>query len=136
MIVASVITLLMLRMLFSGELTKAPTNPDVVEKLGAGEAVKDGRTARRVLIMLSIAVVLFVFQERLHISTGFIALAAAAISLVWIRPDLHAVLERVDWSVFFFFTGLFVLIGGLEQAGAFDPITTVLAGLGHDNPML
>ena len=135
-IVAMVVTLLMLRMLFSRELSKAPSSPDVVENLDAGEAMKDSQTARKVLIILGIAVMMFVFQEYLRLSTGFIALAAASISLVWVRPDFNAVLKRIDWPVFFFFTGLFILIGGLEAARAFDPIIRVLSRLGQDNPVL
>jgi Na+/H+ antiporter NhaD/arsenite permease-like protein len=135
-IVAALVTLLMIRVLFDKELSKVPEDPHVVEMLDAEEALKDSKTARRVLIVLGIAVFLFICQERLNLSTGFIALTAATISLTWIRPDLREVLERIDWPVFFFFTGLFILIGGLENAGVFEPITEALAGLGRDNPVL
>ena len=110
--------------------------PHVVEMLGTEEALKDAKTARRVLIVLGFAVLLFICQEKLHLSTGFIAISAAAVSLTWIRPDFREVLERIDWPVFFFFTGLFIMVGGLENAGVFEPITEALAGLGHDNPVL
>jgi Na+/H+ antiporter NhaD/arsenite permease-like protein len=36
----------------------------------------------------------------------------------------------------FFFTGLFLFVGGLEAAGAFEPITEALIGFGHSNPRL
>ena len=77
--------------------------------------------------MLGMAVVLFILQEWLNLSTGFIALAVGTGALVWVRPDLHEVLKRIDWSVFIFFIGLFILIGGLENGGAFEPIITALS---------
>ena len=56
--------------------------------------------------------------------------------MVWVRPNTRAVLERVDWSVLLFFVGLFVMVGGLEAAGVFEPIAKALAPLGHSNPRL
>jgi Na+/H+ antiporter NhaD/arsenite permease-like protein len=135
-IVAGLVSLLMLRVLFSKELSKSHVTPEVVERLDAKEALKDRETALRVLIMLGIAVVLFVFQEPLGLHAGFIALAVATVALLWVQTDLHEVLGRIDWSVILFLIGLFVLIGGLENAGALDPIITALIGLGHDNPVL
>jgi Na+/H+ antiporter NhaD/arsenite permease-like protein len=126
----------MIRVLFSEELAAVPEDPHVVEMLDADEALTDVNTARRVMIILGIAILFFVFQERLNLSTGFIALSAAAVALTWIRPEFREVLERIDWPVFFFFTGLFILVGGLEHAGVFEPVTKLLAGIGQENPVL
>jgi Na+/H+ antiporter NhaD/arsenite permease-like protein len=65
-----------------------------------------------------------------------IALSAAAVALVWVRPNIREVLERVDWPVLLFFMGLFVMVGGLEAAGVFEPIAEALAPIGHTNPRL
>jgi Na+/H+ antiporter NhaD/arsenite permease-like protein len=134
--VAALVTLLMLRLLFSKELSQGPAKPELVMTLDADEALQDGKTARRVMIVLAIAVVLFIFQRPLHISSELIALSAAAVALVWIRPNVREVLQRVDWPVLLFFTGLFVMVGGLEAAGVFEPIAEALAPIGHTNPRL
>ncbi len=110
--------------------------PAAVTKLNAAEALKDRRTVYRVLFVLAVAIGLFLFQRSLHLSSAFIALAAASAALVWVRPDVRDVLERVDWPVLLFFAGLFVMVGGLEAAGAFEPLVNALAGLGRSNPML
>ena len=102
----------------------------------ADEALQDRKTAGRVLVILAIAIVLFVFQRPLHISSELIALSGAAVALVWVRPNIRDVLERVDWPVLLFFTGLFVMVGGLEAAGVFEPIAEALAPIGHANPRL
>jgi Na+/H+ antiporter NhaD/arsenite permease-like protein len=135
-IVAALVTLVMLRYLFSHELKIRPKNPEAVLNLDAEEALQDRPVLRRVLIVLVVTIGLFVFQGWLHLSSGFIALSAAAVALVWVRPDIRKVFERVDWPVLIFFIGLFVMVGGLEEAGAFEPIIEVLAELGHNNPLL
>ncbi len=135
-VVAALVTLLMLRLLFAKELSEGPAKPELVMTLDAEEALQDRKTTGRVLVVLAIAVVLFVFQRPLHISSELIALSAAAAALVWVRPDIRGVLQRVDWPVLLFFTGLFVMVGGLEAAGVFQPIAEALAPMGHANPRL
>ena len=134
--VAALVTLLLLRVMFSTELAQKPKDPTVVNSLNAEEALQDIQTTRRVLIMLAGAVVLFVIQGPLELSSGFIALTAASVCMAWVRPNVREVLERVDWPVLIFFLGLFVMVGGLDAAGSFDPITESLAVLGMNNPVL
>jgi Na+/H+ antiporter NhaD/arsenite permease-like protein len=134
--VAALVTLLMLRILFSKELSEGPDKPELVMTLDAEEALQDRKTVRRVMVVLVIAIVLFMLQGLLHISSELIALSAAAVALVWVRPDIRHVLERVDWPVLIFFTGLFVMVGGLEAAGVFEPVAEALAPIGHANPRL
>jgi Na+/H+ antiporter NhaD/arsenite permease-like protein len=130
------VSLLMFRVLFSRELSVRPEDPDVVAKLDAEEAIQDYATMRRVLIVLAVAIGLFFFQGWLRLSSGFIALSAAATSLAWVRPDIREVLERVDWSVLLFFIGFFTLVGGLEATGAFEPIILILSSIGRENTMV
>ena len=54
-IVASIVTLIMIRILFSEELSVKPEDPEVVEKLVAKEALTDPSTARKLLAMLGLA---------------------------------------------------------------------------------
>jgi Na+/H+ antiporter NhaD/arsenite permease-like protein len=135
-LVAGLLTLVMLRFLFRRELAVRPANPEAVMKLDANEALNDRRTVRRVLIVLAVAVGLFLFQGALNLSSAFISLAAASVALVWVRPDIREVLTRVDWPVLLFFVGLFVMVGGLEASGAFEPLIEALAEVGRTNPVL
>ena len=134
--VAALVTLLMLRFLFRRELAEGPANPDLVMTLDADEALQDRKTAGRVMVVLAVAIVLFMLQRPLNISSELIALSAAAAALVWVRPNIREVLQRVDWPVLVFFMGLFVMVGGLEAAGVFEPIAEALTPLGHSNPRL
>jgi len=134
--VAVLVTLGMLRYLFSRELAIRPANREAVLNIDADEALQNRPVLRRVLIVLAVTIGLFVFQGSLHLSSGFVALSAATAVLVWVKPDIRKVLDGVDWSVLLFFIGLFVMVGGLEEAGAFEPIIVVLAELGHNKPLL
>jgi Na+/H+ antiporter NhaD/arsenite permease-like protein len=134
--VAALASLALLRFLFRRELTACPADPTGVLKLDANEALHDRRTARRVLEVMAVAVGLFFLQGTLNLTPAYIALAAAAVALVWIQPDMREVLARVDWNVLIFFSSLFIVVGGLEATGVFETIAGLLAGLGGHHPML
>jgi len=126
----------LLRFLFRRELAVRPPNAEAVLTLNPRESLDDPKTARRVLIVLGGAIVLFFFEELLGLSPAFIALAAATVALVWVRPDVHEVLKRVEWSVLVFFGALFVMVGGLEASGVLGGIVTLLGRLHNIPPVL
>ncbi len=121
--------LLLLRYLFRRELAVIPPNSDAILKLNPRESLDDPHTARRVLIVLSGTIVLFFLEEPLGLSSAFIALVAAGIALVWVRPDVNEVLRRIEWSVLVFFSALFVMVGGLEASGVLDKLVALLDSL-------
>jgi len=119
--------LLLLLFMFRKELAKRPRSIRAVTKLNPAESLDDPRTARRVLIVLAIAILFFFLHNTLHISPSFVALSAAALALVWVQPDINAVFTRIEWSVLIFFTSLFVMVGGLEAAGILDSAVVLLS---------
>lgn len=128
--------LFLLRYLFRHELVIKPRNMKAVMRLNPDEALDDRRTARRVLIVLGAAILLFFFSHFLHISPAFIALSAAGAALVWIRPDIKKTLAHIEWSVLIFFAALFVMVGGLEAAGVLGSLVRVLERANSIPPVL
>jgi Na+/H+ antiporter NhaD/arsenite permease-like protein len=119
----------LLRYLFRRELAVRPPNAEVVLKLNPRESLDDPRTARRVLVVLCGAILLFFLEEPLDLSPAFVALSAAAVALAWVRPDINEVLRRIEWSVLVFFAALFVMVGGLEASGVLGGIVALLERL-------
>ncbi len=130
-----VVTLVLLRFLFRDELSKQPGNAQAVMSLNPGESLDDPKTARRVLIILGAAILLFFVHHFLHISPSFIAVSAAAAALLWVQPDMQATFKRVEWSVLIFFSALFVMVGGLESAGVLESIVRLLEGMSRIPPI-
>jgi Na+/H+ antiporter NhaD/arsenite permease-like protein len=135
-IVAWLIALGLLRSLFRDELKIFPANAVAVMQLNPSESLDDPTAARRVLIVLGIAILLFFLHNLLHLSPAFVALNASAVALVWVRPDSHKTLQRIEWSVLLFFVGLFVMVGGLEAAGVLRAVVTLLDQGVHLPPII
>jgi Na+/H+ antiporter NhaD/arsenite permease-like protein len=133
-IVSWLAVLLMLIYLFRADLRHQPPGMKAVQQLDPAKALDDPVTARKVLFVLASAVVLFFLHHLLHISPTFIALTATAIALLWVKPDLHQTLQRIEWPVILFFAALFVLVGGLEHSLLLGEIANMLSGMDELHP--
>lgn len=125
-VVVWLIALMVIRLLFRKELAVIPENSDAVLEFSPNEALKDRKTAVKVLIVIGGAILLFLFEEFLHIRPSLIALGAAAAGLVVVQPDINALLKRVEWDVLLFFGALFVMVGGMVQAGVMHGLSSLI----------
>jgi Na+/H+ antiporter NhaD/arsenite permease-like protein len=135
-LIAWLAALVLMRYLFRRELMVQPTNPDAIQQLNLNQTLTDRKTTKRVLIVLGAASLVFFIHGWLHITPAYIALTAAAVALVWLRPEPSAILERVEWNVLVFFAALFVLVGGLEATGALESAVSLLEKTGDVSPIL
>lgn len=135
-LVAWFAALFLMRYLFRKEMKAVPDNIEGLMELEAKEVLKNPKTARKVLIILGVAILLFFLEELLHITPAFIAMGAATAALVWVRPDLPETLSRIEWSVLIFFIALFVMIGGLESTGILEFLAQKVMFIANDNPLL
>ena len=135
-LVAWLAALFLLLYLFRDDLRHMPKNTDAVLELDPNEALNDRKTTYRVLIVLGVAMVFFFVHHTLHIQPSFIALSAAAVALVWVQPDLHETLQRVEWNVLIFFGALFVMVGGLESAGVLHQLGELIGSAGNLSPVV
>jgi Na+/H+ antiporter NhaD/arsenite permease-like protein len=128
--------LFLLRFLFRHELAVRPRKMKAVMRLDPTEALDDRKNAMRVLIVLGVAILFFFVSHFLHISPSFVALSAAGVALIWVRPDVKKTLQHIEWSVLIFFAALFVMVGGLEAAGVLDALVRLLENAQNIPPVL
>ncbi len=109
-----------LLLLFRKELSQKPTGLDALLELEPREALKDPKSAWKVISVIFVMIGVFIIEEQLHIKPALVALGGSALALTWIRPSIQDTLRRVQWDIFVFFSALFILIGGMQAAGVFD----------------
>jgi Na+/H+ antiporter NhaD/arsenite permease-like protein len=129
-------TLILLRYLFKTDLANRPRNIKAVMKLDPGQSLNEPAKAKKILIVLGVAILMFFVHHLLHIEPAFVALGAAALAMMWVQPDIHEVLKKVEWSVLVFFGALFVMVGGLEHAGVLESVVGVFRGASGIHPVL
>ena len=74
------------------------------------------------LLVFAATIVGFVIASIADHEPATVALAAAAVLLAIDRREPHEVLRDVEWQTIFFFVGLFMVVGGVEQAGLLERI--------------
>jgi len=131
-----VAALFLLRFLFNKELSKRPRSTKAVMKLNPAQSLNDPVNAKKILIVLGCAILLFFVHHLLHVEPSFVALCAAAAAMLWVRPDVHEVMKKIEWSVLIFFGALFVMVGGLEHAGVLDLIVGFVRSVSSIPPVL
>ena len=135
-VVAWVTALALLGYLFRKDLAVIPQNIGTITSLDSEETWNDKVTARRVLLVLVGALLLFFVQGQLNLTPAYIALGASAAALVWVQPPIQETLKQVEWGVLIFFAALFVMVGGLETAGVFESLVSLIEHAGHIPPVL
>nr|WP_239585366.1 ArsB/NhaD family transporter [Amphibacillus cookii] len=81
----------------------------------------------KTMLLQSIAVLIltmlgFIFHSALNLDLTTVAVSAAILLLLLTEQQysINKVFEKVEWETLFFFLGLFVLVGGLEEVGVLD----------------
>ena len=106
--------LVALRVLFWKELS---AKPEPV-RFATGVHLTDAKTWYLSLRVLGLMVVLFVFHRQLNWDAWVVAtLGMVALFLVGRHLRLDPYLEKVEYALLLFFISLFVLVGGVEEAG-------------------
>lgn len=82
--------------------------------------IKDPVLLKKSLIVIGLVIFGFFIHQYVHLESATIALTGAALLLLITRDDPEYALQSVEWPVIFFFAGLFILVGALEQVGVIE----------------
>jgi len=117
------------RVLFRGQLTYDPNRVDELLQLNARETIRDGRLLWRSGIVLALVIVGFLTHSITHLEPSLVALLGAGAAVAVSRLEPRDYLRDVEWSTLVFFAGLFVMVGGLVQAGVIGDLGRELTSL-------
>ena len=113
-------------MIWGKNLTTTEKNKQTVMKINEIDCITDWKLLHKSLLVLALVILGFICAEHLHIANGTIAMfGAAALLLLYTLGDSHdkrdhkveEIFGVVDWTTIFFFSGLFVIVYGLEVTG-------------------
>lgn len=88
-----------------------------IMKISYKDAIEDGVLLKKSLFVLALTIGGFVLHHVLGLETATIAMGGAVLLMVIADIKPREVLHLVEWPTIFFFLGLFVVVGGLEQTG-------------------
>jgi Na+/H+ antiporter NhaD/arsenite permease-like protein len=118
---------------FRERLQVAPEARKRVMALDARRSVEDADELKRTVPVLIGSILLFFAHQQLHIEPATVALAGATVMLLISRQSLEKSLAGIEWPTLFFFVGLFVMVGALEERGAIAAVADGIADLTGGN---
>jgi len=128
-LVSLVVVQALLLFLFRRQLRVTPSGLEGLARLDARRALLDPKTARKVLLVLAVTILLYLVHDLVCLGPGLVAVVGAGMGLLWVRPPVEEILRDVHWDVLIFFLCLFVIVGGLEAAGVLGLIAEAIAQL-------
>jgi Na+/H+ antiporter NhaD/arsenite permease-like protein len=79
--------------------------------------------------ILVATILVFFAHKALGLEPATVALAGATAMLLVTRQSLEKALADIEWPTLFFFMGLFVMVGALEETGAIDEVAQGIGNL-------
>jgi Na+/H+ antiporter NhaD/arsenite permease-like protein len=114
---------------FRPRLQIAPAARKRVMALDARKSIEDPDELKRALPVLIGTILIFFVHKPLHLEPATVALLGATVLLLVSTQSVEAALSGIEWSTLFFFIGLFVMVGALEETGAIGEIADGVAAL-------
>ena len=131
--VAFVIVTVLLYLFYRSRLQVADEARDRVMSLDAARSIEDPDELRRTVPVLVLAIFVFFIHKPLHIEPATVALAGATLMLMTSRQPVERSLAGIEWPTLFFFMGLFVMVGALENNGAIEEVANAIADVTNGN---
>jgi Na+/H+ antiporter NhaD/arsenite permease-like protein len=107
---------------FRGRLQVAPEDRARVLELDARRSIEDPGELLRTVPVLVATILAFFAHQALGLEPATVAMAGATVMLFLSRQRLDEALAGIEWPTLFFFIGLFVMVGALEETGAIDEV--------------
>ncbi len=108
--------------------------PALLEKLTSEAKIVERPTLYKAVILGVLTFGLFFAADFFNsMPPSVVALSGAAVLIAWVRPDMDSMVREVDWTTLIFFIGLFVIVGGMEAAGAISWMASQILVLAGDS---
>lgn len=127
------ITILILQLMFRDVLENDMDKFKSILELDESKCITNRPLLHKSLFVMFLTMFLFMIHHMIGISPWVIALMGASVLLLLSLSEPEEAFKYVNWTTLIFFAGLFVLIGGLYEAGIIDVIAEQILAVSSGN---
>jgi len=141
-IVVLLLTMIPIYLIWGRKLNATAENRAMVMGFNEKESITDARLLKQALFVIALVILGFILAHNIGQEPGTIAMFGAALLLLLRVYDkqaeaqshaIHHTFGEVEWVTIFFFVGLFVVVAGIEKAGALEILAhEIVAWTGGD----
>ncbi len=117
-------TMGLLLLLYRKKLQVSGEHQQKLQTIQASSYVKWNYTLLKSMGVLALTIIGFMLHTYLHLDLTTVAMAGALL-LLFLTHDVYKpeeIFKEIEWGTLFFFMGLFLLVGGLEEVGIIDEL--------------
>jgi len=117
-----------LYVIFRKSLNKSLTEKRELMNLNAHAHLRRTPMLYQSITVLIVTITGFLMHSFVHVDLTIIAISGAILLLLLTEKEMATehIFQKVEWVTLFFFIGLFMLVGGLQEAGVIDEITRLI----------
>lgn len=135
-IVILIITIVILYFMYRKDLGVDEAHKQEILSLDEKNAIKDKGLLIKSLVVMGFILVGFMTHQTFHLESSTVALAGAVVLLLIGKQDVEEIMCSIEWPTIAFFTGLFVLVGGLEEVGIIHSLAEGLISITAGKPVM
>jgi Na+/H+ antiporter NhaD/arsenite permease-like protein len=128
-----VVTLVLLVLIFRKGMQVNDKDKAQVLKFDENKAIQDKGLLVKSLVVLTFTIGGFVLHGMLGLESATVAMAGATALLLISRIEPEDIFMEIEWTTIFFFMGLFILVGSLEEVGLIESLAKKVMGLTKGN---
>jgi Na+/H+ antiporter NhaD/arsenite permease-like protein len=119
----------LLRLIYYKKLMSVTIQTDRISAFDESRAIQNKKFFFTTLGVFTLVIIAFVTHHIHHVNLASVAIGGGFTMMLVSRQDPDEILKEVEWPTLFFFLGLFVLVGGLEQTGFIGKVAEGMVNL-------
>ncbi|MBZ4670368.1 MAG: hypothetical protein JG769_672 [Oscillospiraceae bacterium] len=135
-IVVFIVTFFIFKVMYRGKLSVTDENKARIMQMDEKKAIRNPVLLKKSLVVLALILVGFSLHSQFGYSSAVVALSGAALLLLISGESIEEAMLSVEWPTIFFFCGLFVIVGSLEEVGLINKLAQGMMGLTGGNLLL
>jgi Na+/H+ antiporter NhaD/arsenite permease-like protein len=134
-IIIMLLSLVMVYFMFKKSMKVSNERKARLMEFDTSRLITDKPLLIRVGIILGLLIIGFVTQEYIGINSATLAMIAALVILIISnRKEVeHIMSKAIDWVSLFFFVGLFIIVGGLNETGFLKIVANSILTVTHSD---
>ncbi|EJW17088.1 ArsB/NhaD family transporter [Paenibacillus alvei] len=131
-LVIALVIIVCLLFIYRKQLQVSDEQRQALMELSAASYITDAKLVKKSLTVLILTIIGFALHSVIHVEAAVVAMAGATIlMLIGLKSEeeLEEALHQVEWVTILFFIGLFILVGGLIEAGIINRLAELTLGL-------
>lgn len=121
-LITVIVILVAVLLIFKNDFSGVRMGAEELEKIDIMSGVEDKSIFTRSLTVLALTVLGFVIHSQFGLESATVAMTGGMAALLFCGISPENALKEVDLDTLMFFMGLFILVGGMENAGVITAI--------------